>query len=730
MKNADHARLLAGVTLILATTSGLTPLEAQELDIIGPDAGVTLADAVSANGAVVIGYSGIITSYGAVRFTSDGGIVDVVDPSLLFPGYYGEAFGVSDAGAAIVGQATFADGSAEAFRQTTGGTERLGFLNGGNVSKAYDVSSDGAIVVGAAHDGATPAQTRAVIWTDGAGSATALDELASGADSEAYGISGDGAIVVGTAGNASYGIPHAAMWNASTGGITDLGVLNGGALAGLYESYAYGVSDDGGVIVGWSQDGAYYNLARAFRWTAEGGMVGIGTFDNDPYSSSKAYDISGDGLVIVGTATASSETGERAFRYTEAGGMQTVEDWLRDNGAVIAADITDVAYGTNCDGSVVVGQTVNDTAFIARVASNSACLSAATDSGTTGGGNTGGGETGGGNTGGGNTGGGNTGGGNTGGGGAGAGIITINDLAQSLGSASAANQTAVNVIGTMLNGAGSRPLDRRVDPGRRLAWATGDLGRDDHGARDGHFALGEIGGGYNFGPVQINAAIGGTAAHQNTQLGGGTDLHGVYGKVEMISPLHRTRDGGIWAIMTAAVVTGDADIRRNYLDNGGLVDTSSGAAGVSGYALRARLAWENAFLHFTPYAEFSHAHSCLGAYTETGGAFPASFNRLCDDANEARYGVDTTIPLTDRVSLTGTIEGVHRFEAAGNGVTGNVAGLGSFSFGAPAGRQDWLRGGVGVETKLGDSILAVTANATTQGESPSLWLSASWRRSF
>ena len=64
---------------------------------------------------------------------------------------------------------------------------------------------------------------------------------------------------------------------------------------------------------------------------------------------------------------------------------------------------------------------------------------------------------------------------------------------------------------------------------------------------------------------------------------------------------------------------------------------------MEGYGVRARLQWENLFPHISPYGELSYARTCLDAYTETGGAFPAAFNSLCDASTAVRYGATPAI---------------------------------------------------------------------------------------
>jgi probable HAF family extracellular repeat protein len=147
----------------------------------------------------------------------------------------------------------------------------------------------------------------------------------------AYGVSDDGAVVVGTARNTDEQ-SRAFRWTAS-GGMQNLGTLGGSV------SYAYGVSADGAVVVGGSYNAAGY--WRAFRWTAAGGMQDLGTLGG---TQSYAFGVSADGAVVVGGAHYAAGY-DRAFRWTAAGGMQ-------DLGTLGGG----YAYGVSADGAVVVGQ--------------------------------------------------------------------------------------------------------------------------------------------------------------------------------------------------------------------------------------------------------------------------------------------------------------------------------------------------------------------------------------
>jgi formylglycine-generating enzyme required for sulfatase activity/uncharacterized membrane protein len=111
--------------------------------------------------------------------------------------------------------------------------------------------------------------------------------------------------------------------------IANLGVLPGGSY-----SRAVGVSGDGSVVVG---VGNSNNGSPTFRWTQDGGMQRIGTYD------SNAFGISADGSTIVGQAD-SVPSGWRAFRWTTASGME----YFGSSGTYATA--------VSADGTVTVGQ--------------------------------------------------------------------------------------------------------------------------------------------------------------------------------------------------------------------------------------------------------------------------------------------------------------------------------------------------------------------------------------
>ena len=372
--------------------------------------------------------------------------------------------------------------------------------------------------------------------------------------------------------------------------------------------------------------------------------------------------------------------------------MQTVEEWLRAAGVSVPNDITYQANATNSDGSVVVGQLANNTAFIARVASS----------------------------------------GNSGGSGSsgGSGLITLPDVARSLGSAAMGSTTAMTSSALLVGGAQSRPLTRRAAPGANTFWVAGDLGRDDHAANSsGNLAIGEIGVGRNFGPVQINASVGMTTARQNLSDGGRASHEGSFVSLEAL----RRVQGNVWATVGAWYHWGAADLKRGYV-NAGAPDASSGRPDVHTTGLRARLDWEAAATiartMLTPYVALSRSTTRLDGYTETGGGFPARFDARKDNATESRLGVEGRRPLGQGVDLVGLAELAHRYEKEGARSTGELVGLFGFDLPGQTYKRDWARAGVGVEGQVAGGHGSLMLNATTQGPTASAWLAAAWRKAF
>lgn len=165
--------------------------------------------------------------------------------------------------------------------------------------------------------------------------------LSDGVEGMAQGISADGTTVVGIS------VGQAFRWT-SSGGFEYLGFLQ--PEEGSYHSDAHAASADGSVIVGGSArpKGGY----EAFRWTQDGGMVGLGDFPGG-LNYSIAYDVSADGSVIVGRGSGSSSSGYwtiEGFIWKESTGLVSLGLW--DFGL---GNRNTVATAVSADGSTVAG---------------------------------------------------------------------------------------------------------------------------------------------------------------------------------------------------------------------------------------------------------------------------------------------------------------------------------------------------------------------------------------
>lgn len=183
----------------------------------------------------------------------------------------------------------------QAFRWTAkDGMVGLGWLSGGRrFSEAYGISADGSTVVGSSD---SAAGQQAMRYT-AANGMQGLGLPAGAIGGRAVAASADGFVIVGF-NTTPDGIDRAFRWTATTG-MTDLGVLPGDAF-----SEATAVSADGSVVVGQSAPG--FNQERAFIWDQQNGMRDLksvlvaGNPQLSNWQIRGANAISGDGKVVVG----------------------------------------------------------------------------------------------------------------------------------------------------------------------------------------------------------------------------------------------------------------------------------------------------------------------------------------------------------------------------------------------------------------------------------------------
>lgn len=316
------------------------------------------ADGVSHDGTVVVGSSGSVDPEGnslteAFRWTLSGGMEGLGEfHGASIENWQTYAYAVSADGSVIVGDARKVDDDPtephewEGFRWTeAAGMDSLGHLPGGHRAGVGigGVSADGLVIVGT--DYPTPFN-EAFRWESGV--MVGLGTLEDGQHSFATGVSADGSVIVGRGINADDN-SEAFRWTTS-GGMEGLGYLAGGDSWSL----ATDASANGSVIVGVS--GPTTVERHAFRWES-GVMDALGEFSGGD-STSSAWAVSGSGSVIVGEAD--TDGGSRAFIWTAADGMRNLKDVLEDDyGLDLSGWVLGTAWDISGDGRVVVGSGTN-----------------------------------------------------------------------------------------------------------------------------------------------------------------------------------------------------------------------------------------------------------------------------------------------------------------------------------------------------------------------------------
>ncbi|MFO0688618.1 MAG: hypothetical protein U0900_07915 [Myxococcota bacterium] len=299
----------------------------------------------------------------AIRWTEAGGLERLG----LLPGGTAEsmALGASEDGSQIVGFSHSATGTA-AFRwqretglvdldpgPPAGLEERFG------VARA--ISADGAVVVGSrlverrdvGPDELPIEVHRPFVWTGSVGLRDLDVPDARGPNNGAYDVSADGAIVVGAA-ETTRGI-EAFVWDEVRG----LQPIGGLTIGDEVESAASAISADGTTIVGTSATSFDANgrstSGEAFVYTRAGGMQRLGDAAAR-WTWSGARDVSGDGSIVVGQGVVDPFTGEGdAFVYDADHGVRLLADVLASLGVDLAGWRLSSADAISRDGTTIIG---------------------------------------------------------------------------------------------------------------------------------------------------------------------------------------------------------------------------------------------------------------------------------------------------------------------------------------------------------------------------------------
>jgi probable HAF family extracellular repeat protein len=295
--------------------------QAASFQIVGevPSNTAIAAENVSPDGGVVVGEASSGLSF---RWTPGSG------NQVITSGSQALASGASGDGSVIVGARDLI-----AYRWQAGVRTDLAPLAGDSVSLALDISADGSTIVGLSSG------TEDHAFVHQGGSMSSLGDLPGGAvESRAESVSADGSVIVGQGASALGN--EAFRWE---GGVMQgLGDLAGGTFA----SSALDVTLDGSVVVGW---GTNAGGIEAFRWE-NGVMAGLGHLRGD----TRAYGVSADGSIIVGTA------GSAAMIWDPANGMRDLKTVLQQSFGLVLDDIVlTSALGISSDGRTIVGSGIH-----------------------------------------------------------------------------------------------------------------------------------------------------------------------------------------------------------------------------------------------------------------------------------------------------------------------------------------------------------------------------------
>jgi len=220
----------------------------------------------------------------------------------------------------------------QAFRAGPGGEfQALGRLRPSDQdSQALSISNDGGVVVGKSGD-LNETSVRAFIWTPSTGMEEIPGLRPNAVISQANDVSGNGEYVVGYSKIGNVFAPEEAwIWTRETGH-TPLPTLS--ALPQMASAIPRGVSADGRYVAGISLADDF--SSRAVRWV-DGVIETLGSVPGYNIQS-YAYGISDDGGTIFGVATgAASDTG---FIWTEAMQMMQANEFFAMHGLSLPGTI-------------------------------------------------------------------------------------------------------------------------------------------------------------------------------------------------------------------------------------------------------------------------------------------------------------------------------------------------------------------------------------------------------
>jgi probable HAF family extracellular repeat protein len=629
--------------------------------------------------------------------------------------------GVSGNGLTSVGRTTIGPGLMDAFKLVGTTYTALNPFTGHQNAVATAASADGTRVVGFSIDGS--GDNQAVSWTGS--TATLLDTNNDFFLSEATGISSNGGRIVGWGFSNANAMEEAFYYNTSGGNLMNFSpIFTGNA------SKATGISADGTVIVGTVANNFFSPATMAgFIYVVGGSSTpinatsGIPAFANDGLNFTRLTGISGNGQVAIGFATAGLGQGDaRAFKYNRTGAAY-------ESLGMLGTGTWSIPRAVNSDGSVIVGQaensdgnfeafvhqngTMTGLGFLQGGSSSNATGVSADGTVIVGHGTVGSGRT--------------------------HAFVYANqtmldetEWMRSLNGPGSLTATGYNLSLLALEGAHHRPLMSYDAMGKQThVWATGDFGASSR-QTDRRTSYGEAGASQAYGETVVGVAVGTALQTQDLLFGGNAKITGQTFLAEV-----DTRLADKESIVSLLVMRGQWDARtaRGYLTGAG-TDLSRGETDMDTTTVRVRYDGpaQKFISNFTaaPYASFAVTRTNVDGFAENGGSFPATFNATSHTAQEGRLGLLTKFVAGPATTLRLTAEWIHRFDDAGDGLSGvSQTTSGAFAVAGLAPTRDQARIGLDVDHKLSaDTLLNFSVHAAGFGQAHDVAGSLSLRKAF
>ena len=336
---------IASVTCTCTAAFTGTRCELPRFQPSGTDApcgGSVIATAISADGSTIVGYCG---TQAAFLWTFDGGFADLGISSAT--ALESLAFAVNADGSALLSRFSRGDGTSGALRWNAGAGTTDVLVQAASTDVLPDAANgDLSVIVGAYVDATLPLGYQLGFRFTAAGGLETLavpDQSTAGCGT--FAVSTDGTVMVGACLDAA-DVLHASRWRVQPSGDVVLDLLDTSANA----TYAFGVSGDGNVVVGYVADGTNGHEAR---FVGDDPLEDLGAL---PGTNSVASAASLDGSIIVGSSEQAQYPFTEAATVWDAGnGLRGISDILTAAGIDLSSWTLASAAAVSADGKTIVG---------------------------------------------------------------------------------------------------------------------------------------------------------------------------------------------------------------------------------------------------------------------------------------------------------------------------------------------------------------------------------------